>query len=89
METRQAPRVDISLDVVARIDEDSRQRFAIAAAKVLASTAAMSIFVKYFDGLHLLALIPLAAVAYFAVLFALGGIDREDRDLIRSIVAGR
>ena len=54
METRQAPRADISLNVVAEIDEDSRQRFAIAAGNRFAvsivdiSTVGLGIISKYF-----------------------------------------
>ena len=54
METRQAPRADISLNVVAEIDEDSRQRFAIAAGRRFAVSAVdisalgMGILSKYF-----------------------------------------
>jgi len=47
----------------------------------------MGVFVEYFDSLNLLVLIPLSALLYFALLLALRGVDRQDMDLVRSVVA--
>ncbi len=56
-------------------------------AKIAAASAAMSVLVLYFDNLILWALIPLAALLYFAVLFLVRGIGtKEDIMLLRAIV---
>jgi len=55
-------------------------------AKVLVSSALMGVFITYFHNLTLLALVPLAAVLYFAVLYITRGIDREDIDLARRAI---
>jgi O-antigen/teichoic acid export membrane protein len=62
---------------------------AIAAAKVVTASAAMGAFVKYFDSLHLLALVPAAAAVYFAVVLGLGAIDSEDTAMLRSALTGK
>jgi O-antigen/teichoic acid export membrane protein len=55
-------------------------------AKVLVSSALMGVFIVYFHNLSLLALVPLAAILYFVVLYIMGGINREDIDLARRAI---
>lgn len=64
----------------------SIKTFGTAAIRVLAATAVMGVFVNYFEGLNLLALIPISAAIYFAVLLAIKCLDKQDLTLIRSIV---
>jgi O-antigen/teichoic acid export membrane protein len=58
-------------------------------AKVLISSAAMGIFIVYFHNLKLQALVPLAALLYFVILYIIRGIDKEDRNLIRVVVRSK
>jgi O-antigen/teichoic acid export membrane protein len=55
-------------------------------AKVLISSALMGVFIIYFHNLTLLALVPLATLLYFVVLYIVGGINKEDMDLARRAV---
>jgi len=55
-------------------------------AKVLLSSAVMGIFIVCFDSLTLLALVPLAALLYFAILYLAGGISKEDANLVGRVV---
>jgi O-antigen/teichoic acid export membrane protein len=55
-------------------------------AKVLISSAAMGVFIVYFHNLKLQALVPLAALLYFVILYIIRGIDKEDMNLIRGVV---
>jgi len=49
---------------------------------VLIASALMSAFIIYFYDLTLLALVPLAALLYFVVLYIIGGINKEEINLI-------
>jgi O-antigen/teichoic acid export membrane protein len=56
-------------------------------ARTAIASAAMWVFVLRFDSLILWALIPLAALLYFAVLFLVRGIGtKEDLELVRAVV---
>ena len=55
-------------------------------AKVSIASAVMSVFVMYFENFYILALIPLSALVYFAVLYIVRGIDKEDLLLLKSIL---
>ena len=46
----------------------------------------MGLPVYYFQNFYILAMVPLAALLYFGVLYIIGGIDKEDISLLRSIV---
>ena len=54
--------------------------------RVLVASAIMCVFVFYLNNFYILALIPLAALLYVAVLYIIGGIDEEDVSLLRSVV---
>lgn len=56
--------------------------------KVVISGAVMGIFVKYLDNLSLFALIPLSALLYFAILYIVRGIDRNDVQLFKGLIKG-
>lgn len=58
-------------------------------AKVLISSAAMGVFIWYFHNLKLQALVPLAALLYFVILYIIRGVDKEDRNLIMGVVRGK
>jgi O-antigen/teichoic acid export membrane protein len=58
-------------------------------AKVLISSALMGVFIVYFHNLKLQALVPLAALLYFAILYIVKGADKEDMNLIMGIVRGK
>jgi O-antigen/teichoic acid export membrane protein len=58
-------------------------------AKVLISSAAMGVFIVYCHNLKLQALVPLAALLYFVILYIIRGIDKEDMNLIRGVVGGK
>ena len=58
-------------------------------AKVSISSALMGIFIMQFHNLTLLALVPLAALLYFAVLYIIRGIDKDDINLLRMTVLGK
>ena len=51
--------------------------------RVIISSALMGIFIAYFHNLNLLALVPLAALLYFVILYLIRGINKEDIALIR------
>jgi len=63
-----------------------RKVFANIIAKVVISSASMGIFIIYFHNLTLLALIPSAAFLYFIMLYIIGGIDKEDINLVTMVV---
>ncbi|MDG7041488.1 MAG: flippase [Nitrososphaerota archaeon] len=54
--------------------------------RVLIASAVMGLPVYYFQNFYILALVPLAALLYFAVLYIIGGIDNEDSLLLRQII---
>lgn len=54
--------------------------------RVLIPSGLMGIFIVYFDNLTLLALVPLAALFYFVILYAIRGINKEDINLVRMAV---
>lgn len=54
--------------------------------RVSVASAVMSVFIIYLKYFYILAVIPLAALLYVAVLYTIGGIDNEDRVLIRQIM---
>ena len=58
-------------------------------AKVLISSVAMGVFIVYFHNLKLLALVPLAALLYFVILYIVKGVDKEDMNLIMAVVRGK
>jgi O-antigen/teichoic acid export membrane protein len=55
--------------------------------RVSVASAIMFVFVFYLRNFYILALIPLAALLYFAVLYIIGGIDKEDKLLLRQIIS--
>jgi len=55
-------------------------------AKVSVSVAVMCVPIMYFKDFYILALVPLSALLYFAVLLIIRGMDREDMLLLRSLV---
>jgi O-antigen/teichoic acid export membrane protein len=57
------------------------------AVQISAATAVMSLFVIYLKDFYILAVIPLAALLYFAVVIIIKAIDKEDLSLLRSIFA--
>jgi len=57
--------------------------------RVFIASAVMGLPVYYFKNFYILALVPLAALLYLAVLYIIGGIDREDFNLLRQIVKRR
>jgi O-antigen/teichoic acid export membrane protein len=57
--------------------------------RVLIASAVMALPVYYFQNFYILALVPLAALLYFLVLYIIGGIDSEDRLLLRQIIGGK
>jgi O-antigen/teichoic acid export membrane protein len=56
------------------------------ATRVAISAGIMSIFVIYLKDFYILAVVPLSALLYFTVLYIIGGIDKEDKLLLRSVV---
>jgi O-antigen/teichoic acid export membrane protein len=56
--------------------------------RVLIASAVMGLPIYYFQNFYILALVPLSALLYFGVLYIIGGIDREDRLLLRRIIGG-
>jgi hypothetical protein len=46
----------------------------------------MGLPVDYFKNFYILALVPMSALLYFAVLYIIGGIDKEDLNLLRQII---
>lgn len=59
------------------------------AARVFIASAIMCTILLYLENFYILALIPLSALLYFAVLYIIGGIDKEDVDLLKSIFKTR
>ncbi len=55
-------------------------------ARVLISSAVMCVTIIYWETFYILALIRPAALLYLIVLFIIGGIDKGDIVLLRSIV---
>jgi O-antigen/teichoic acid export membrane protein len=56
------------------------------AARVLIASAIMCVLILAFKNFYILALVPLSALLYFAVLYIIGGIDRDDLDLLKQII---
>jgi O-antigen/teichoic acid export membrane protein len=54
--------------------------------RVLIASAVMGLPVYYFNNFYILAMVPLAALLYFVVLYIIGGIDKEDLNLLRQII---
>jgi hypothetical protein len=56
---------------------------------MILASAAMGAFIIVFIGMNmnLLVLITLAAAVYFGALYVLGGIDKSDMALLKSVVA--
>jgi hypothetical protein len=46
----------------------------------------MGLPVYYFQNFYILALVPISDLLYFAVLYIIGGIDKEDMNLLRQII---
>jgi len=55
--------------------------------RVLIASAVMGLPVYYFQNFYILALVPLSALLYFIVIYIIGGIDKEDLSLLRSVFA--
>jgi O-antigen/teichoic acid export membrane protein len=55
--------------------------------RVSVASAVMGLPVYYFQNFYILALVPLAALLYFGVLYIIGGIDKEDKILLSQIIA--
>lgn len=62
------------------------RKVAIIISKVLIASIMMGLFVIYFTHLALFVLLPLAGLLYFAGLYMIRGIDKEDIDLVRGVV---
>lgn len=54
--------------------------------RALIASAVMGLPVYYFQNFYILALVPLSALLYFVVLRLIGGLDKEDVSLLRSVV---
>lgn len=65
------------------------KNLATTALRVLIASAVMGLPVYYFKNFYILALVPLAALLYFIVIYIIGGIDKEDRLLLRQIISKR
>jgi O-antigen/teichoic acid export membrane protein len=57
--------------------------------RVSVASAIMCVFILYLKNFYILALIPLTALLYMAVLYIIGGIDNEDKTLLRQIIGSR
>jgi len=55
--------------------------------RVSVASAIMCVFILFLKNFYILALVPISALLYFAVLYIIRGIDREDLSLLRSVVA--
>lgn len=55
------------------------------AARVFIASAIMGIFIIYLKNFYILALVPIAALLYFGLLYIMGGIDKDDRILLRQL----
>jgi len=64
----------------------SSKKLMVVMARVLVASGIMSVFVLYLRDLALWWLVPLAALLYFIVIYIIGGIDREDKFLLRQLV---
>jgi len=62
---------------------------AVTGAKILISSAVMSLYTLYFINMSLFALIPSATVLYFIVLFFLNGISGKDISFIMNLIKWR
>ena len=54
--------------------------------RVLIASAVMGLPVYYFQNFYMLAMVPLAALLYFLVLYIIGGVDKEDLNLLEQII---
>ena len=54
--------------------------------RVSVASSVMCAFILYFKYFYILALIPLAALLYFAALYIIGATDKEDGSLFRQII---
>lgn len=54
--------------------------------KIIIASIMMGLFVIYFTHLALLVLLPLAGLLYFAGLYIIRGIDKEDINLVRNVI---
>jgi O-antigen/teichoic acid export membrane protein len=57
--------------------------------RVVICCSIMGVFVFYLKNFYILAVVPMSALLYFAVLFIIGGIDREDKLLLRQVISRR
>jgi len=57
--------------------------------RVSFASAIMFVPIMYFKNFYILALVPLSALLYFVVLYIIGGIDKEDKLLLRQILGKR
>ncbi len=62
------------------------RKFATIVIRVSVSSALMGVFIMGFNNLTLVALVPMAAVGYFFVLYLLRGIDKEDISFTKMVV---
>ncbi|TET09982.1 MAG: flippase [Candidatus Atribacteria bacterium] len=62
------------------------KKVTILMSKILIASMVMGLFVIYFNHLVLFILLPLAGLLYFAGLYIIRGIDKEDIDLVRRCV---
>jgi len=53
--------------------------------RISIASAAMCLFIIYLKSFYILALIPLSALLYFTVLYIIGGIEKDDVLLLRSV----
>jgi hypothetical protein len=57
--------------------------------RVSIASAIMCVFVICLKNFYIFALIPLSALLYFALLYIIGGIEKDDMRLLRSVFVAR
>jgi len=65
------------------------KRLISTAIKVAVASSAMAAFIMFFNGLTLPLLIAASVLIYFMVILVIGGIDKEDRDLVRAMLSSK
>jgi len=57
--------------------------------RVSVASAIMCVFILFLKNFYILALVPMSALLYMAVLYIIGGIDKEDKLLLRRVISRR
>ncbi len=65
------------------------KRLISTAIKVVVASSLMAAFIIFFHNLTLPLLIAVSIVIYFMLLLAMGGIDKEDRNLVRAMLSSK